>query len=104
MVFFVNISPHHPWEWGDGGPPCLPPKIKKDPPTSYRRSGRTLSPRRIQSPPPSSPFATSVYDDNIPSIFDDLRILIVLEYLSCESIGYIATLSMHFLPPFTSSS
>ena len=100
-VFSPDISPHRPWAWD---PPSPTPKIKKDPPTSYRRSGRTLSPRRTQSPPPSSPFGTSVCKNNIPSISYDLRILIVLEYLSCESIGYIATLSMHFLPPFTSSS
>ena len=63
-------------------PPCPHPNINKDPPTSYRRSGRTLSPCRTQSPPPSSPFGTSVCKNNIPSISYDLRILIVLEYSS----------------------
>ena len=78
-VFSPDISPHRPWAWD---PPSPTPKIKKDPPTSYRRSGRTLSPRRTQSPPPSSPFGTSVCKNNIPSISYDLRILIVLEYSS----------------------
>ena len=94
--------PYHPTTPPPPIPPWPPPKIKKDPPTSYRRSGRTLSPRRIQSPPPSSPFGTSVCDNNIPSIFYDLRILVALEYSSiweywfyCHLVNALST-ALHF--------